>query len=78
MMSNKEISYVDYDTPESLLLDMSDDEIDKLYEETFHKTKENRILNNKNVMKKTDDEYRKLVDKFVIKYEQGGVLKWIK
>ena len=41
-------------------------------------TKENRILNNKNVMKKTDDEYRKLVDKFVIKYEQGGVLKWIK
>lgn len=46
MMSNKEISYVDYDTPESLLLDMSDDEIDKLYEETFHK-EENQNLSNK-------------------------------
>lgn len=32
---NEENVFVDNDTPESLLLDLSAEEIDKLYDETF-------------------------------------------
>lgn len=39
---------------------------------------EKRIHKNRNVSKTKDDRYRKLVDKFIGKYEQKGVLKWIR
>ena len=41
-------------------------------------TKEKRMLRNDNSSRPKDDKYRKLVDKFIIGYEQEGVLKWIR
>ncbi len=46
MSSNKKKStneniFIDYDTPEDLLLDLPPEEIDRLYEETFGKGKSN-------------------------------------
>ena len=38
MITNKKISYIDYDAPEDLLLDLPHEEIDRLYEETFGKS----------------------------------------
>lgn len=37
MVIGKRISYIDLDTQEDLLLDLPPEEIDRLYEETFHK-----------------------------------------